>query len=199
MTPARSLRPERDLSMNENGKMYALSALKKRLARIAGQIFALKKQIGAKLGQLAHLDARLVLFDPETHPNSIRPKRVAAYQRVPLFSHGEIGRVILDVLREANGVPLAGNEIAARAIVKLNQPASAKMAMTSRVRSNLTYSRNKLSGRRSATSRAPGGRWPPEWGFPLPSFWDLPPVDGGAWPTIFPTSRQRNGRSGIAN
>jgi hypothetical protein len=74
--------------MNENGKMYALSALKKRLARIAGQIFALKKQIGAKLGQLAHPDATLVLFDPETHPNSIRPKRVAAYQRAPLFSHG---------------------------------------------------------------------------------------------------------------
>jgi hypothetical protein len=125
--------------MNDNGNKYALAALKDRRARLAGEIFALKKQIQAKLGQMAHLDATMVLFDPEAHPSSIRPKRVVAYQRVPLFSHGELGRSILDVLREADGVPLAGREIAARVMTKLNQPASAKMAMTSRVGSNLTY------------------------------------------------------------
>src|SRR5438105_5290097 len=110
--------------MNENGNKYALAALKERRARIAGEIFALKKQISAKLGQMAHLDATMVLFDPDAHPSAIRPKRVTAYQRVPLFSHGELGRVILDVLREAKGEPLSGQEIAARAIVRLNQPAT---------------------------------------------------------------------------
>jgi hypothetical protein len=125
--------------MNDNGNKYALAALKERRARLAGEIMSLRKIIQSKLGQMVHLDATMVLFDPDAHPSSIRPKRVKAYQRVPLFSHGELGRVILDVLREAKGEPLAAAEIASRAIVRLNQPATAKMAMTSRVRSNLTY------------------------------------------------------------
>jgi hypothetical protein len=37
------------------------------------------------------------------------------------------------------GRTLAGHEIAAAVMVKLNQPALAKMAMTARVQSNLTY------------------------------------------------------------
>ena len=125
--------------MNDNGNKYALAALKDRRARIAGEIFALKKQIAQKLGQMAHLDATLILFDPDAQPGAIRPKRVVAYQRVPLFSQGELGRVILGVLREAKGEPLAAHEIAARTMARLNQPASAKMAITSRVRANLTY------------------------------------------------------------
>jgi hypothetical protein len=130
--------------MNDNGNKYALAALKDRRARLAGEIFALKKQIQAKLGEMAHLDATMVLFDPEAHPSSIQPKRVVAYQRVPLFSHGELGRVILDVLREAKGEPLAAHDISVRTMVKLSQPASAKMAITSRVRSNLTYLKKQL-------------------------------------------------------
>jgi hypothetical protein len=125
--------------MNDKGNMYALAALKDRRARVAGEIFALKKQIAAKLAQMAHLDATLVMFDPDMHPSAIRPKRVTAYQRVPLFGHGELGRVILDVLREAKGTPLAGHEIAARVMVRLNQPAVGKMAMTARTRCGLRY------------------------------------------------------------
>jgi hypothetical protein len=125
--------------MEDSSNKYALAALKERRARLAGEIMSLRKIIQAKLGQLTHLDATMVMFDPDAHPSSIRPKRVKAYQRVPLFSHGELGRVILDVLREAQGRPLAGHEIAAAVMVKLNQPAAAKMAMTSRVRGNLTY------------------------------------------------------------
>lgn len=143
--------------MNENGNKYALAALKDRRARIAGEIFALKKQIAQKLGQMAHLDATMFLFDPEFKPGSIRPKRVVAYQRVPLFSHGELGRSILDVLRESGGVPLAGNEIAARVMAKLNQPSSAKMAMTSRVRSNLTYL--KKQGKAAKVGDKQSARW----------------------------------------
>ena len=40
--------------MNDNGNKYALAALKDRRARIAGEIFALKKQIAQKLRQMAH-------------------------------------------------------------------------------------------------------------------------------------------------
>jgi len=144
--------------MNENGNLYAMAALKDRRARIAGEIFVLKKQIAQKLAQLSHLDATMALFDPALFPSSIPPKRVRAYQRVPLFSHGELGRVILDVLREARGRPLAGHEIAAAVMVKLKQPAAAKMAITSRVRSNLTY----LKGQKGAVEKQGGGieaRW----------------------------------------
>ena len=61
--------------MNDNGNKYALAALKDRRARIAGEIFALKKQIQAKLGQMAHLDATMVLFDPEAHPSTAAADR----------------------------------------------------------------------------------------------------------------------------
>ena len=143
--------------MENSSNKYALAALKDRRARIAGEIFALKKQIQAKLGQMAHLDATMVLFDPDAHPSAIRPKRVKAYQRVPLFGHGELGCVILDVLREAKGVPLAGQEIAGQVRARLNQPATAKMAVTSRVRANLTYL--KKQGRVAKAGDKQSARW----------------------------------------
>jgi hypothetical protein len=50
-----------------------------------------------------------------------------------------IGRAILDVMREANGEALAAREIAKRVMSKVDMPASAQMAITSRVNSGLTY------------------------------------------------------------
>src|SRR3982750_2526600 len=121
--------------MNEHGNRYAEAALKHRRALIAGEIHSLKKQMIHKRKQLELLDATLRIFDPDFDGGSVKTKR---YVRAPLFSHGALGRTILGVLREANGEPLAAHEIAARAMVKLDMPASAKMALTTRVRSNLT-------------------------------------------------------------
>ena len=90
-----------------------------------------------KLAQLGTLDATIRIFSPDFKPETIRNKR--PYQRAPLFSHGELGRVILDVLREAKGTPMAGHEVAARVTVKLNRPAVGKMAMTARTRCGLRY------------------------------------------------------------
>jgi len=122
--------------MNEHGNRYAEAALKFRRAKLAGEVHALRKQMKEKLKQIELLDATLRIFDPDYKEGSIRPKR---YVRVPLFSHGEMGRLILDVLREANGEPLAGHEIAARVRAKANMPDATKMAVTSRVLSGLTY------------------------------------------------------------
>jgi hypothetical protein len=122
--------------MNEHGNRYAEAALKHRRAKLTGEIHALRKQMREKLKQIELLDATLRIFDPDYKEGSIRPKR---YVRAPLFSHGELGRVILDVMREANGEPLAAHEIATRARVKLNMPENTKAALTTRVRSNLGY------------------------------------------------------------
>ncbi len=97
--------------MNEKGNMYAEAALRHRRAKIAGEIHTLKTQIEYKRKQLAHLDATLQICDPHYKKGSIKARR---YQRAPLFSHGELGRVILGVLRGAKGEPLAAHEIAAR-------------------------------------------------------------------------------------
>jgi hypothetical protein len=122
--------------MNDHGNRYAEAALKHRRALIAGEIHALTKQIQSRRKQLALLDATLRIFDPEYKEGSVKAKR---YQRAPLFSQGELGRTILDVLREANGGPLAAPEIAVRAMAKFGTPAAARTAVASRIRSNPTY------------------------------------------------------------
>ena len=121
--------------MNEHGNKYAEAALKHRRALIAGEIESLTSQIKRKRKQLEVLDATLQIFDPAYDGKGVKTKR---YQRAPLFKQGELGRTILDVLREAGG-PLAAHEIAARVRVKLDAPESIRMAVTTRVRSNLTY------------------------------------------------------------
>ena len=69
--------------------------LRDKRAEIAGRIAALKKQ--------AKLDGVIRLFDPAYQVGDIPAKQ--AKQRSNLFTHGELGRLILDALRKA-GEPL---------------------------------------------------------------------------------------------
>jgi len=103
--------------MNENGNKYAMAALKDRRARVAGEVFDLRRQIFKKNHILAHLDETIKLFDPDYKVGSIRPKK--AYQHVRLFGRGELQRLVLGVLREANGQPMPCNEIAAAGAGKI--------------------------------------------------------------------------------
>jgi hypothetical protein len=124
------------MTLSDNGNKYALAALKERRAKIAGEIFSYRKRIKERLKQLATLDNTIRMFDPEYKEGSIRAKR---YVRAPLFGQGELGRVILDVMREAKGEPMRACDIASRAMVKLGVHPSAQMAITSRVSANLRY------------------------------------------------------------
>src|SRR5207302_8713169 len=78
---------------------YAFAALRDKRAEIAGRIAALKMQIARHKTELAKLDGVIRLFDPAYQVGSIPAKR--AKQRSNLFTHGELGQLILDALRKA--------------------------------------------------------------------------------------------------
>jgi len=130
---------------------YAEAAIRIRRATLAGEVHALTKQIAQKRVQIAHLDATLRIFDPNYRKG---PSSVKQYKRTPLFAHGELGRAILDVLREADGEPLAAHVIADRVRAKLGMPDITKMAITSRVRGNLTY----LKGQKGFVTKSGQGK-----------------------------------------
>lgn len=80
---------------------YAIPALKEKRAQIAGRVISLKKQIARHHKELASLDATIALFDPAYRVGSIEPRN--APKRSKLFKLGELGRLILDALRRAQG------------------------------------------------------------------------------------------------
>ncbi len=50
---------------------FALSALRRKRAYLAGEIEAVERQIAAKRGALAQLDATILLFNPAADPDLI--------------------------------------------------------------------------------------------------------------------------------
>ncbi len=88
---------------------YAISALRDKRARIAGEIEAAERRIVKDRQTLAHLDATLRLFHAEADPahiTSIRPQWRGVY-----FRNGERTRLCLEALRDA-GAPLKQTKIA---------------------------------------------------------------------------------------
>ena len=80
---------------------YALRALKDRRAEIAGEIRQLKIQLKTRKLQLVYIDASILLLDPSADLDKLPAKRTIKHVR--LFKRGELGRLILGALREANG------------------------------------------------------------------------------------------------
>jgi hypothetical protein len=122
--------------MNDLSNKYALAALKDRRATLAGEIADLKKRLQVATTQLDHIDACLTIFEYQGDPAAIpahKPRR-----RVKLFRQGELGRLILDTLREA-GKPLGTHEIVSALICKGGHGEAARSALAPRVRGNLAY------------------------------------------------------------
>ena len=88
---------------------FAIPALKEKRAQIAGRVISLKKQISRHHKELANLDATISLFDPSYKVGRIKPIR--KQQRSKLFKLGELGRLIIDALRRAEGAPMATCDI----------------------------------------------------------------------------------------
>jgi hypothetical protein len=85
-------------------------ALIAKRAEIQGYIQDLETKARRWRARLAHVDATLTIFSPDTDPEAIQPKR--SYRRSQYFRGGEFSRLCLDVLREAKG-PLSTAEIIA--------------------------------------------------------------------------------------
>lgn len=121
--------------MNDLGNKYALAAMKRRRAELAGEIKALENQAAWKRSQLEHLDASLALFgeaDPARIP-AVKP-----YKRVALFKQGELSQTVRDALRRG-GKPMRLSEVVAGVVESLGCEEAAIPALRHRVRASLQY------------------------------------------------------------
>lgn len=118
------------------GDRYALSALRNKRATLASDIVQLERKLRHCRESLVHVDATLRLLDSTSEPEAIPNKRPA--KRIKLFRQGELGRMILGTLREADQ-PLRTADIVTAIIAKGGHGESARRALGGRVRGNLAY------------------------------------------------------------
>jgi hypothetical protein len=123
--------------MNEKGNRYAISALTNKRATLAGEIVQLERQIRSRKASLQHVDACLRLLDPTLTVEEIPNKRIV--EHVTLFRQGELSRLVMDTLREADGEPQRTLEIVAAIMRKNGIDSDARNVLRVRVRSNLGY------------------------------------------------------------
>ncbi|MEZ5895030.1 MAG: hypothetical protein R3C51_01400 [Parvularculaceae bacterium] len=135
----------------ENGNKYALRALKDKRATLAGEIAQLKNKLAWAESQLKHLDATIGIFEPGCDPDAIPNKRPK--KRVKLFRQGELGRMILDALRTADG-PMRTQDVVSAVLIAMGHDETARTALAPRVRTNLQYLVNKAG----TVAKIGGGR-----------------------------------------
>ena len=121
-------------------ELHVVSALRAKRAEISAYIHDLEKRVATWRARLAHIDASIKIFSPQTDPEAIPPRRT--YRRSGYFKKGELARLCLDELRKANGEPIATATIVAGIIQAkgLGDDPSLAATLTERV---LTYLRVK--------------------------------------------------------
>ena len=92
-------------------ELHVIGALRNKRAELAGMLRQLEQQLAGHRANLAHLDATMLLFDPNVRPKDIRPRQVRA--RNVWFRQGECPRLIYDVLRGTTQ-PVTTRELAER-------------------------------------------------------------------------------------
>lgn len=143
--------------MNENGNKYALAALKDKRATLAGEIAQLRNKLQWAESQLKHIDATIQIFEPACDPDAIPAKR--PQKRIKLFRQGELGRLILDALRTADG-PMRTQDVVSAILIAQGHDETARTALAPRVRSNLQYLLTK-AGTVAKIGSAGDARWAP--------------------------------------
>ncbi|MGD9802298.1 MAG: hypothetical protein AB7E81_06735 [Hyphomicrobiaceae bacterium] len=111
-------------------------ALKRKRAAIAGEIVQLERQLRHRKDMLIHVDATLKLLDPSVEVDTIPNKRPP--QRINLFRHGELGRMIIDALRRAGG-EASLHDIVTSLLGAGGHGEEARKTVAPRVRGNLAY------------------------------------------------------------
>jgi hypothetical protein len=124
------------MTERSRGDRYALSALRNKRASLASEIVQTERHLRHLKESLVHVDATLLLVDPQSNPEAIPPKRPV--KRIKLFRQGELGRMILDVLRNAQG-ELGTAEIVSGILAAGGHGEDARPALAPRVRGNLAY------------------------------------------------------------
>ena len=141
-------------STRSRGDRYALSALRNTRASLASELVQLQRQLRHKKEALGHVDATLRLLDPTVDINAFPNKRIV--KRIKLFRQGELGRLILKVLREANG-PVSTAAIVSGVLAAGGHGDRARPTMAPRVRGNLAYQERR--GTVIKSGNGAGVRW----------------------------------------
>lgn len=129
------------------GDRYALSVLKNRRASLASEIVEMERKLRHLRESLVHVDATLIILNPDAHPEQIPNKRPV--RRVKLFKQGELGRLIVDTLRRADGKAMTLREVVS-AIMEVGELGEdARRSLSPRVRGNLAYLRTQGKVERS--------------------------------------------------
>jgi hypothetical protein len=119
------------------GDTFAISALHRKRARLAGQIEAAERAIASQRETLATLDAVIRLFEP-SNPELIPAIRPYS-KRALFFRNGEQSRLCLSALR-ARGGPMSCRQVADFALaakgLELDWPL--REQVTKSIRSSLT-------------------------------------------------------------
>lgn len=92
---------------------YAITALRRKRAHLAGQIAHAEKALAKLRRELNTIDATINLFEPATNPELI--PAVRPYVRGVYFRYGELTRLCYKALREGEG-PITVRSIADYAI-----------------------------------------------------------------------------------
>jgi hypothetical protein len=92
------------------GDSFAIYALRRKRARLAGEIGAAQTALNRQRDQLATLDAVIRMFEPDTNPELIAAIRPCS-ARCLYFRRGEQMRLCLAALREA-GKPVSTRYVA---------------------------------------------------------------------------------------
>jgi hypothetical protein len=132
---------------------HVISALRAKRAEVSGYIRDLEKRAKTWRSRLAHIDATIKIFSPETDPEAIPPRRT--YRRSNYFKKGEFARLCFDELRKADGQRIATATIVAGIIRAKGLPDDAALAvtLTERVLSYLRVKRRARSVIKTGTSR----------------------------------------------
>ena len=132
---------------------HVVSALVAKRAEISAYIHDLEKKVSTWRTRLAHIDASIKIFSPETDPEAIPPRRT--YRRSGYFRKGEFARLCLDELREAGGKPITTAEIVTSILASKGLPNDPALfaSLNERVLVYLRQQRNRGSVTKTGTSR----------------------------------------------
>jgi hypothetical protein len=119
------------------GDSFAIYALHRKRARMAGEIEVAQQAINRQREALATLDAVIRMFEPASNPDLIAPIRPVS-RRYLYFRRGEQMRLCLSALREADK-PISVRDVAefAMAAKGLSPEARVRVQITEQVRTAL--------------------------------------------------------------
>ncbi|MBV9548553.1 MAG: hypothetical protein JO256_02640 [Alphaproteobacteria bacterium] len=140
--------------MTEIGFQYAVGALTKKRAELAGEIGQLELTLRDRRLDLAKVDDVLQLLAPGKDPSAIPPKKPIKYLNV--FRQGELGRLIIGLLRSSDK-PMTNLDIARAIFDRGAFEPNLWTAINRRCRANLAYL--EAQGRVMRLNRGVAAKW----------------------------------------